>query len=199
MSEKLFDWLYGVIARPVSTLKEVASNKPVWWGLLIYLGISLLSSLAAVFDPQVAALYEEMTRQFTFAIPALLLVFGGILISVLMLLIYVGVLHLFGRLFGGSGSYWSLFSAYTFASFPGIIGVPVTLFGSLLGVVGSILSGLVGFAISIWVIVLQVIALRESHGLSTGMAILAYFITIFVLVIIPVLLIIGLVMAFMFI
>jgi len=171
----------------------------VWWGLLIYLGISILGSLAAIFDPDLVAIYEEMTRQLTFTIPFLLLTLGGMLISVLLLLIYVGVLHLFGRLFGGSGGYWNLFSAYTFASFPGIIGVPITVLGGLLGVVGSILSGLVGFAISIWVIVLQVIALRESHGLSTGMAILAYFITIFILVIVPIFLVIGLVMAFMFI
>ena len=115
-----------------------------------------------------------------------------------MLLFYVGVLHLFSRLCGGSGGYWNLFSAYTFASFPGIIGVPVTVFGGLLGVVGSIFSGLVGFVISIWVIVLQVIALRESHGLSTGMAILAYLITIFILVIIPIVLVIGLAVALMF-
>ena len=199
MDDKVFDWLLGVITSPVSTLKEVASKKPVWWGLLIYLGISMLGSLAAIFDPDLVAIYEEMTRQLTFTIPFLLLTLGGMLISVLLLLIYVGVLHLFGRLFGGSGGYWNLFSAYTFASFPGIIGVPITVLGGLLGVVGSILSGLVGFAISIWVIVLQVIALRESHGLSTGMAILAYFITIFILVIVPIFLVIGLVMAFMFI
>ncbi len=199
MDDKVFDWLLGVITSPVSTLKEVASKKPVWWGLLIYLGISILGSLAAIFDPDLVAIYEEMTRQLTFTIPFLLLTLGGMLISVLLLLIYVGVLHLFGRLFGGSGGYWNLFSAYTFASFPGIIGVPITVLGGLLGVVGSILSGLVGFAISIWVIVLQVIALRESHGLSTGMAILAYFITIFILVIVPIFLVIGLVMAFMFI
>jgi len=199
LDDKVFDWLLGVITSPVSTLKEVASKKPVWWGLLIYLGISILGSLAAIFDPDLVAIYEEMTRQLTFTIPFLLLTLGGMLISVLLLLIFVGVLHLFGSLFGGSGGYWNLFSAYTFASFPGIIGVPITVLGGLLGVVGSILSGLVGFAISIWVIVLQVIALRESHGLSTGMAILAYFITIFILVIVPIFLVIGLVMAFMFI
>ena len=199
MGEKIFDWLYGVIVRPVEALNEIAREKPVWWGLLIYLGISILGSLAAIFDPEVVAIYEEVTRQFTFTIPFLLLSLGGILISVLVLLIYVGVLHLFGRLFGGRGGYWNLFSAYTFASFPGIIGVPVTVLGGLLGVFGSIISGLVGFAISIWVIVLQVIALRESHGLSTGMAILAYFITIFILIIVPIFLVIGLVMAFMFI
>ncbi len=199
MSDKIYDWLFGVITRPVGTLNEVAREKPVWWGLLIYLGISLLGSLAAFLDPDLIATYEEMTRQFTFTIPVLFLIFGGLVLSVLLLLIYVGVLHLFSLLFGGSGGYWNLFSAYTFASFPGIIGVPVTALGGVLGVFGSILSGLVGSAISIWVIVLQVIALRESHGMSTGMAILAYFITVFILIIVPIFLIVGLVMAFIFI
>ncbi len=198
MGDKLFDWLYGVIVSPSDTLNEIARERPVWWGLLIYLGISVLGSLAALFDPEVVGFYEEMTRQFAFTIPFLPLAIGGLLIAVLILLIYVGVLHLFGRLFGGSGGYWNLFSAYTFANFPGIIGVPITVIGGLFGVVGSVLSGLVGFGISIWVIVLQVIALRESHGLSTGMSILAYVLTLFILIIVPVFLVIGLVMAFMF-
>ncbi len=198
MGDKLFDWLFGVIASPSETLNEVARKRPVWWGLLIHLGISVLGSLAAIFDPEVVAVYEEMTRHFAFTITFLPLAIGGMLISVLILLVYVGVLHLFGRLFGGSGGYWNLFSAYTFANFPGIIGVPVTVLGGLLGVVGSVLSGLIGFGISIWVIVLQVIALRESHGLSTGMSILAYLITVFILIVIPVFLVIGLAMTFMF-
>ncbi|MGM0651314.1 MAG: Yip1 family protein [Bacillota bacterium] len=199
MDDKIFEWLYGVIVSPAGTLNDIAREKPVWWGLLIYLGISVLGSLAALFDPEVVATYEEITHQFAFSIPIIPLAIGGILFSILLLLFYVGALHLFGRLFGGSGGYWNLFSTYTFASFPGIIGVPVTALGGVLGGIGSALNSMVALGISIWVIVLQVIALRESHNLSTGMTILAYFITFFLLGVVPVLLVIGLVIAYIFI
>jgi len=46
-------------------------------------------------------------------------------------------------------------------------------------------------------LVLQVLAVRESHGISTGMSILAFVIYVFILVAIPVAIIVGLIMMFM--
>jgi len=198
MSEKLFDWLYGVIVKPVGTLNEIAREKPVAWGLAIYLLISLLGGAAALFNPETFAVIEEMMHRINMPISMGVMVFGSFLISFIGLFILVAVLHLFGRLFGGNGGYWNLFSAYTFAGFPNIIGVPVMILGGMLGVAGSLISSTVGFALSIWVLVLQVIALRESHGLSTGMSILAFVLTLFLLVVVPMLIVISLVVAAIF-
>ncbi len=198
MSDKLFDWLYGVIVKPVGTLNEIAREKPVAWGLAIYLIISLLGGAAAFFNPETYAVVEEIMRQINMSISIVVLVLGSFLISFIGLFILVAVLHLFGRLFGGSGGYWNLFSAYTFAGFPNIIGVPVMVLGGMLGIAGSLISSTVGFVISIWVFVLQVIALRESHGLSTGMSILAYVFTFLLLGVVPMLLVASFVMAIIF-
>jgi hypothetical protein len=198
VNDKLFDWLYGVIVKPVGTLNEIAREKPVAWGLLIYLIISLLGGAAAFLNPETNAVIEELMRQVNMSISIAVMVFGSFLISFIGLFILVGVLHLFGRLFGGRGGYWNLFSAYTFAGFPNIIGVPVMVLGGMLGIVGALLSSTVGFALSIWVLVLQVIALRESHGLSTGMSILVFFLTLLLLVVVPMLIAVSLVMALIF-
>jgi hypothetical protein len=144
VNDKLFDWLYGVIVKPVGTLNEIAREKPVAWGLLIYLIISLLGGAAAFLNPETNAVIEELMRQVNMSISIAVMVFGSFLISFIGLFILVGVLHLFGRLFGGSGGYWNLFSAYTFAGFPNIIGVPVMVLGGMLGIVGALLSSTVG-------------------------------------------------------
>ncbi len=195
MGDKLFDWLYGVIASPVGTLNEIAREKPAGWGLLVYIGIALLSAVAAIFEPGTMASMEEIMDQFPFFIPLSSLFVAGLFLSVVMLFIFSFVLHLFARLFGGRGGYWNFFSAYLFASFPAIFNVPATLIATVLGGLGSAFSGLVGFVLSIWIFVLQVIAIRESHGLTTGMSILAYFVSFLIIIAIPVVIVIAMVVA----
>lgn len=191
MGDRIFDWLYGVIARPVGTLNEIAREKPAGWGFFIYLAVSLMSGAAVTFQQYRYGMFEEAMQQFAITIAPAVLIIGGFFFTVVALFVFTIVLHLFGRLFGGSGGYWNIFSAYTFASFPSIIGVPVSLFAAFLGWAGMLLNSLTGFGISIWVIVLQVIALRESHGLTTGMSILAYIISVVLLFIIPIVIIVA--------
>jgi len=191
MGDRIFDWLYGVITRPVGTLNEIAREKPAGWGFLIYLAVSLMSGAAVTFQQYRYGMFDEAMQQFAITIAPAVLIIGGFFFTVVALFVFTLVLHLFGRLFGGSGGYWNIFSAYTFASFPSIIGVPVSLFAAFLGWAGMLLNSLAGFGISIWVIVLQVIALRESHGLTTGMSILAYIISVVLLFIIPIVIIVA--------
>ncbi len=195
MGDRLFDWLYGVIARPVGTLNEIAREKPAGWGFFIYLAVSLLSGAAVTFQQYRYGMVDEAMQEFAITIPPVVLIIGGFFFTVVSLFVFTLALHLFARLFGGRGGYWNFFSAYTFASFPSIIGVPVSFLAALLGWAGMLLSSLAGFGISIWVLVLHVIALRESHGLSTGMSVLAYIITFVILFAIPVALAIAAIIA----
>ncbi len=195
MGDKLFDWLYGVIASPVATLNEIAIERPVGWALLVYIGVAVLTAIAAIFEPGTMADVEEFMTMFPFYVPLSILFVAGLFFTVVMLLILSFVLHLFARLFGGSGGYWNFFSAYTFANFPTIFNVPLSLIASVLGGFGSFLSGLFGFGISIWILVLQVLAVRESHGLTTGISILAYFISFLIIVAIPVVIVVAVVLA----
>ncbi len=188
MGDRITNWLYGVMARPAPTLNEVAKEKPVGWALLVYLGVSLLSGSASIFGPGFGAA-EEIMQEFAFFISPAVLIFGGLPFTIAALFVSTLLVHLFARLFGGTAGFWNLFSAYCFAGFPMIISVPVTLIGSLIGAPGAILISLSGFALAVWVLVLNVIAIRESHGLTTGMSILAYIIHLVILLIIPVVLV----------
>ena len=186
MGEKLLEWLYGVLASPVRTLNEIAREKPVGLAFLVYLGVAVLVMASNIFGDEGFAVMEESMAELGIFIASPVIMIGTAIFAVVSIFILTALLHLFARLFGGAGGYWNLFSAYAFADFPMIISAPITLIAAYTGTVGAIFGGLITFGLSIWVIVLQVIALRESHGLSTGASIGAYVIHLVILIVIPV-------------
>ncbi len=198
MGDKILDWLSGVFTRPAITLKEIAAARPLGWALFIFLGVVLLNAFASSANQQTREVLDQFifTTGFTISIP--LMVIGALVTAFLYLVISTGIIHLLARLFKGTGGYGGMLSAFAFASFPQIILAPVNVLTGLIGTAGSILGGLVSFGISVWVLVLQVIAVRESHRLTTGMAILVYLIYFLIVVVIPLALIIGLAAYFIF-
>ncbi len=189
--DRLIEWLYGVLARPVDTLSEVAREKPVGLAFLVYLVVTILVMAANIYGGEGLAPLEELMLEVGIAIPLSVLMGGGLLLALVSIFVIAGLLHLLARLFGGKGGYWNFFSAYAFADFPMIITVPFTLIAVFAGVIGSILDGVITFGASIWTIVLQVIALRESYGLSTWASIGAYVIQLIIIIVIPLAIIIA--------
>ncbi|MDI7277616.1 MAG: Yip1 family protein [Anaerolineae bacterium] len=169
MSEGVFDWLYGVIAGPVEALRDVAERKPVGWALAVIIGIGALSSMAGVsqasFDALGGIQLEAVLRS---------LLSGGIILCAVGYVIGVGILHLAALLFGGKGSFAGLFSAVGFAQFPALLSLPLMALGRAGGPVVTGLTVAASVGLSLWVVALSVIALREAHTMSTGAAIGTY-------------------------
>jgi hypothetical protein len=197
VSDQLVNWLHGVLTSPVKTLNEIAREKPANAAFLIYLGVSMLSVISSLYNPQSMQAFEDLMREANINIPFSVIIAASLLIAIVSIFVITGVLQLLARLFKGSGGYWNLFSAYAFANFPLIIGVPITFAGGYLGTVGDILAGVISLALSIWVLVLQVIAVRESHSLSTGASIGVYLLQLAILVGIPLIIGIGLLIAYL--
>jgi|SRR5690554_77871 len=159
---KILDWLLGVIINPVQTFREIARDKPIGWAFLLYLGITTLTSWVSGIDLQ------------EFNISPLQLFVGSLFFSIVMFFVLTGLLNLLSKGFQGTGSYWGLFSSLAFAQFPTIF-LPVSrLLGQVADRAGSILAGIFSFAVFVWVLVLDILALRESQEFSTGKSILAY-------------------------
>ncbi len=197
MIDQVVNWLYGTLTRPVQTLNEIAREKPANAAFLIYLGVTMLGVLASIFNEQSYQAFQALMLEANLNIPVSVIIAASLLIGIISIFIITGVLHLFARLFKGSGGFWNLFSAYAFANFPLIIGVPVTLLSGFFGTVGNIITSLISFGLSIWVLVLQVIAVRESHNLSTGASIGVYVLHLVILVGIPVLVAVAIVFAYL--
>ncbi len=183
----LVEAVVGVIVQPVQTLRQIALARPWPQALALYIGLAVLQGLASltfprpdldtsmtgspVMDPGATAFLETVTT------PGFL--FGSTLvISPLFLIIETGILFLVGRLLGGRGPFSGLLSAFAFASVPLLIMAPVTavlnLGGSAMAI--GLIQGLLGTAAGIWVLVLQVLAIREGLALSTGRAIAVFLI-----------------------
>ena len=98
----------------------------------------------------------------------------GAVISVVFFAMFTGVVQWVAKMFGGTGTFEQL--AYVFAA----ITVPVTLVSSVLTLFAAIpfiglCFGLAGFAVGIYVIVLEVLAIQGVNQLGVGQAVGALF------------------------
>ena len=85
------------------------------------------------------------------------------------------------RILGGRGSYGGLFAGLGFAYLPAVFTVPVTFMALQLDTFGQGLSGMIGFGVSVWTIILSVFAVQANNNFSTGRAIAALLIPLAVL------------------
>jgi hypothetical protein len=101
-------------------------------------------------------------------------------LSTLVFALVVAVVQWLARMFGGTGNYDQL--AYALAA----IAAPVTILTGILNLLGAIpyvgfCFGLLGFLAAIYVLVLQIMAVKGVNHISWGGAIGAYFIPVLVL------------------
>jgi len=102
------------------------------------------------------------------------------IVALIWAFIWVGILHILARLFGGKAGYTELFNPMGLSSILGWIAV--------IPVIGPFLSGIAG----LWGIVVTVVVVKSVHSLSTGKA------AAVVLIPLVILFIIGLVLAALF-
>lgn len=164
----ILELLEGVIRKPADTFRLIAEEKPVGWALVIFAAVAVLGSITAD--------YSALEQIVDVTPPNVILQAAG---SLGGLLIITGLLHLVSRFFKGSGDYWALFSALGFAQFPGFLTPVAELLKRVGGIAGAVLGGLLSLGAGIWVLVLWVIALRESREITTGESILTYLIVFF--------------------
>jgi hypothetical protein len=94
----------------------------------------------------------------------------GAVFAVIVFAISTALIQWVAKLFGGIGTFDKL--AYAFSS----VVVPYSIVASILALLGiipyvGILTGLISFALSIYLIVLEVLAVKAVHRLDTGKAI----------------------------
>lgn len=94
--------------------------------------------------------------------------------------------QLSARMFGAKGPYWGMASAFGFTSIPLILQAPIALVASAAGV--PWLSSLGQVGLSIWSIVLDVLAIAAIYSVKTGRAI-GIFIVGFLITVLAVMLI----------
>lgn len=194
--EGFLETAVGVLTSPVGTLRGLTSEPRPGWAVLLTIAIALLSAVETAgvagsgspspFGSEAAPGPPEQLRW-------VMLVGGAIflpLVALGVLAVWSAILHGIARLLGGVGRYGTVFTTVGFAQAPQVFTVLGALLAVTVGLVGQVVSWLLGVALFVWSAVLSVIAVRESHRLSTGKAIAVYLIPIAVAVALAIVLIV---------
>lgn len=189
--EGFLDTAVGVLSAPVATMRRLTVHPRVGWAIGLTVGLAVLSTLAGAPGIGEAAPGAGITA------PAGLDGLGGVILAGSLILgplfalgllaAWSGILHGLARLLGGVGIYSGAFTGVAFASVPQALGIPFQLLPQLAGPAGAVISSLVSFALTVWMAVLTVIAVREGHGITTGRAVAAFVIPLAALLLLVVL------------
>ncbi|MHB8918410.1 MAG: YIP1 family protein [Desulfocucumaceae bacterium] len=182
--------IYGVLFNPAGTFRQIAASPPMGKVLLAFSTVKVLSALVFL----VGGLFS--TRSVLDSLPgqpgldmdgilramAPLVAFFGLLYEYIKWFVYSGILYLLAEFSGGRGRAAGVLAATGLASVPALLFLPVQLLALVLGggvMGGGVISGLLIFltwiAVLVWGVVLVVIGIRETQGISTGRAVLVAF------------------------
>lgn len=175
---QFIDDFYDVLFKPSRGMARVAKERTVWHGLLVYLAVSLVSTLTAL-GSEPPGMHGELARFFpgeaaamlARSMPVLSLI-SILVFSPLLLFVWSAVLHFSGELLGGRGRATSLTAVIGYAQLPYLLVAPTALAARYLSVDIVGLAGLVAF---IWSILLKIEGIRVVHDFSRRRAALAYF------------------------
>lgn len=188
----MWEYIAGILMAPVQTLREIAEKKLWKQGLLIIVAIALIKGVANAVtarDNPILPPGLEMSAGLHPVLQSMLSVFqspyfligsslvGGIVTWFVGGLLFYG----FGKLFKGQGTLTGILASTGYADAPYFIGIPLTVLLTLLGRPGAILGGFVGFGMGVWTFALDVLAVRESLGISTWAALITVLIPLMLL------------------
>ena len=154
------DLIWQAFFSPAEGLSNAARQQPIGWAIAFIVVIPFIYALVA-WTPH-KSFFDAPWKD------ALLVA----VIASLSFLIYSAAIHWISRLLGGQGSYLGLFSALAFAFMPpALFHFLIVNLTKPMGDFGGVLKGLGDIGSFVWGLVLEVIAVREAHGLSTLRAI----------------------------
>ena len=163
----------GVIFNPVPTMRTIVRRRPIGWALIVIIVITVAQGIAgaASLDPSDFdddAWLQGPLQGFS--------IVGGPILAIAVVAFFAAICWIMSWILGGRGSYGGLFAGFGFAYLPAVFIVPVTFMALQLDSFGQGLSGMIGFGVAVWTIILSVFAVQANNNFSTGRAIAALFI-----------------------
>jgi len=187
----VLDLMYGALFSPVTTFRAAVARPHLGRAVVVLVVVSAVSAIVGAISGgrEFAAGMAEAGLQVPAASfgPAAFLF--GLVGPFIFWYLQSAVFYVTGILLGGRGEVVPLMAALAVASMPQVFTAPATLLGAA---VHQSLGVWLSFAIGIWVIVLDILAVREALHFSTGRAVATFFLPVVVFVV----LVIGAVVAF---
>jgi hypothetical protein len=185
---RFFKRIWGVIANPKETLKDISNSPSIWEAISVVVGISLISTLFMFnrnYFMNIARSYAitpaELNDILLF-LPVFLTfgVFGSMILAPILHFISVSVYSLLCSFFGYEGKNKGLFATLAFANIPTLL---LNVINFLLQYVKLNVIGIfITLAFWIWVFVLKIFAIKETYSMGGGKATLIFFIPTLVII-----------------
>ena len=172
-NQSFLETCIGVIFVPLPTMRTIVRRRPIGWALIVIVVISVAQGItgAASLDPadfDDVAWVQGPLQGFS--------IVGGPALAIAVVAFFTAICWIMSWILGGRGSYGGLFAGFGFAYLPAVFTVPVTFMALQLDSFGQGLSGMIGFGVAVWTIILSVFAVQANNNFSTGRAIAALFI-----------------------
>lgn len=176
----MWEYITGALVTPVQTFRQTAQQQLWKQGLSLVIILSFLRGLVGAVSMQeafalppgleITPYFLQLEAAFKLFQSPLFFITSSFLGGILIWFLGGATFYLIGKLFKGQGTLGGLLAGIGFAKSPHFIQIPLTAVLTLLGLPGKVLSGLIGFGFSIWILVLNVLAVRESLKIGTGAA-----------------------------
>ncbi|MGR6837351.1 YIP1 family protein [Syntrophomonas erecta] len=184
----LSDTVYGVLFEPTSTFRQLSADRPYGQALLVYL---LVMALSLFINTGITReIYYTGSWEAQLFKPVV-----GTLIALIFLLTISGILSLLSEILYKKGNAGGLVVCLGYATLPGILGPSVQL--------GAYIAGISWLAVGApilaggWVLILQVVALREALDIKSSQAIILFLLPVVLLLILIVSAFMGIISMFM--
>lgn len=164
----VLELLYDMLVKPKAAFKVIVWEEKVAKACQIVLFSTVFSSLAAS-----AGIFEGTFKG--------IILLAQIVCSVLTWGICAAVWHLLAELLGGQGSVKKLLTAIGFTYFLQLLIIPIYLIASFLPTFGFLIILLATLIITVWSVVLGILAIREVYQFSGGRASFVYFLPVLVM------------------
>lgn len=158
------DLIYQLLVHPREALRTVTRGERLSQSGAVWLFVIFITSLSSIIEG-----------------PGFVTVFGLCLLGFAMILIlHSAIIDYAASMIGGRGTAKGITAGFMMATFP----YAFSVFGTLLSASGADgVSGFLGFLIVVWSFVLDVLAISENYGFSTGKSVLVALIPLLFIVV----------------
>ncbi|MDD3268572.1 MAG: Yip1 family protein [Syntrophomonadaceae bacterium] len=187
----LTEVIYGILFQPAATLSYLSREKPLKQGLIVYLIIALFNVLISQ-GIEALNFMESLANlppNFIWLVSSI-----GVIASIIMLFFMAGFLSLISEIIYGQANGKGLLVCLSFAYLPSVLGAPLEYAALLIGMQSA--AAVLPVFTLVWVLVLQVIALREALSLRSSQAVLLFILPLLILLALTIAVIVAVVSIF---
>ncbi|MGB2728567.1 MAG: Yip1 family protein [Halobacteriota archaeon] len=190
----LLENIFGTLFSPASTFRRMLEERTtVTIAAIIVLIAGICSGAGNILmQNAVMSLFAEFPGFEVVQLSPAASIILSVVIGFIGWVVIAGILHVVAKILGGKGVFTEMLVLMGFAALPNVfqapIGLVVILYGGLTG--AFIALGLSGI-LAIWILILNVLAIREAHKFSTGRAIATLVLPFVVLIVLVFILMIG--------